>query len=82
MLRCGEYLVKCKRKKIYRWKYSYLVYYSSKNVERGYIMMESSREIRNHSQARSLELWLNDYLGPAAKPVIREIQLIRKYRVG
>ena len=82
MLRCGEYLVKCKRKKIYRWKYSYLVYYSSKNVERGCIMMESAREIRNHSQARSLELWLNDYLGPAAKPVIREIQLIRKYRVG
>ena len=83
MLKCGKYLLKVKRRKTYyKWKYQYKVFYSSKNVEKGWIIIDCFREIRNEAQLKDLQLWLDDYLGPAAKPVIRDIQLIRKHRVG
>ena len=82
MYKCGKYLLRLKRRKTHRWKYQYKVDYSSTNVEKGWIMIDCFREIRNEAQLKDLQLWLDDYLGNAAKPVIREIQLIRKYRVG
>ena len=82
MNKCGKYLLKVKRRKVHKYKYQYKVFYSIKNVEKGWIIVDCLREIRNEAQLKDLQLWLDDYLGPAAKPVIREIQLIRKYRVG
>ena len=82
MYKCGKYLLRLKRRKTYRWKYQYKVYYSSTNVEKGWIMIDCFREIRNESQLKDLQLWLDGYLGNAARPVIRDIKLIRKYRVG
>ena len=83
MYKCGKCLLKVKRRKThYKWKYQYKLFYSSKNVERGWIIVDCFREIRNEAQLKDLQLWLNNYLGPAAKPVIREAKLIRKYRVG
>ena len=83
MYKCGKYLLKVKRRKTYyKWKYQYKVYYSSTNVERGWIIVDCFREIRNEAQLKDLQLWLDDYLGNAARPVIRDIKLIRKYRVG
>lgn len=74
------YGVKIKPK--YKYRYTYKVYYSSTNVERGWILMDSWREIRNLTQQKGLEIGLNDYLGNAAKAVVREVELVRKYRVG
>lgn len=83
MYKCGKYLLKVKRRKTYyKWKYQYKVFYSSKNVEKGWIIVDCFREIRNEAQLKDLQLWLDDYLGPAARPVIRDIKLIRKHRVG
>lgn len=74
------YGVKFKAK--HRYRYTYKVYYSSTNVEKGWILMDSYREIRNLTQQKGLEIGLNDYLGNAAKAVIRDVELVRKYRVG
>ena len=82
MNKCGKYLLRLKRRKTHRWKYQYKVYYSSTNIEKGWIIIDCFREIRNVSQLKDLQFWLDDYLGNAAKPVIRDIKLIRKYRVG
>ena len=82
MYKCGKYLLRLKRRKTHRWKYQYKVFYSSKNVEKGWIIVDCFREIRNEAQLKDLQLWLDDFLGPAARPVIRDIKLIRKYRVG
>ena len=82
MYKCGKYLLKVKRRKTHKYRYQYKVFYSSKNVEKGWVLMNSYREIRNLSQQKGLEIELNNYLGNAAKPVIRDIKLIRKYRVG
>ena len=71
-----------KRRPKYRYRYTYKVYYSSTNVEKGWILMDSYREIRNLTQQKGLEIGLNDYLGNAAKAVIRDVELVRKYRVG
>ena len=82
MYKCGKYLLRLKRRKTHRWKYQYKVYYSSTNVEKGWIIIDCFREIRNEAQLKDLQFWLDDYLGNAARPVIRDIKLIRKYRVG
>ena len=42
-LKTGTYLLKFKRRKVHKYKYQYKVFYSSKNVERGWIIIDCFR---------------------------------------